>query len=115
MRKSRPKGGRVSVVALRHGISDSLLYNWRSAWRAAVSMRAPHGVEFVPLGVVGRAGDTSPAMLPAPAHAAPPNKPRRERTGLIEIELPNGIRVHIDACVDELALSRILAVVKGSA
>jgi transposase len=25
-------GGRVSVVARRHGISDSLFYNWRSAW-----------------------------------------------------------------------------------
>jgi transposase-like protein len=34
------EGGRVSVVAQRHGISDSLLYNWRSAWKAAVSMRA---------------------------------------------------------------------------
>ncbi len=28
-------GGRVSVVARRHGISTSLLYNWRSAWNAA--------------------------------------------------------------------------------
>ncbi len=109
------EGGRVSVVARRHGISDSLLYNWRSAWRAAASMRAPHAVEFVPLGVVGRAGDPTPAMLPAPEHAASPEKPRRDRTGLIEIELPNGIRVHVDACVDETALSRILAVVKGSA
>ena len=27
--------GRVSVVARRHGISKSLLYNWRSAWKAA--------------------------------------------------------------------------------
>jgi transposase len=29
------EGGRVSVVARRHRISDSLLYNWRSACKAA--------------------------------------------------------------------------------
>jgi transposase-like protein len=28
-------GGQVSVVARRHGISKSLLYNWRSTWKAA--------------------------------------------------------------------------------
>jgi transposase len=28
-------GGQVSVVARRRGISKSLLYNWRSAWKAA--------------------------------------------------------------------------------
>ena len=28
-------GGQVSVVARRHGISKSLLYDWRSAWKAA--------------------------------------------------------------------------------
>jgi transposase-like protein len=28
-------GGQVSVVAQRHGIAKSLLYNWRSAWKAA--------------------------------------------------------------------------------
>jgi transposase len=107
------EGGRVSVVARRHGISGSLLYNWRSAWKAAASMRSPYAVEFVPLGVVGRAGNGAPAMPSAPEHAASPDKPRRER--LIEIELPNGIRVRVEAGVDETALSRILAVVKDSA
>jgi len=29
--------GKVSLVARRRGISDSLIYNWRSAWRAAAS------------------------------------------------------------------------------
>ncbi len=27
------EGGRVKVVARRHQISESLLYNWRSAWK----------------------------------------------------------------------------------
>jgi transposase len=108
------EGGRVSVVARRHGISDSLIYNWRSAWQAAASMRAPDAVKFVPLGVVGRAGEEVPAMLPAPDRAAPPGETRRSRTCLIEIELPNGIRIRVDAFVNENALSRILQVMKGS-
>ena len=29
------EGGQVSVVARRHGVSTSLLYTWRSAWKAA--------------------------------------------------------------------------------
>ena len=27
------EGGRVATVARRHGLSESLLYNWRSAWQ----------------------------------------------------------------------------------
>jgi hypothetical protein len=41
------------VVARRHGI-ESLLYNWRSAWKAAACVvSASETVNFVPLGVVG--------------------------------------------------------------
>ena len=35
MAEVEAEGGQVSVVAARHGISKSLLYNWRSAWKAA--------------------------------------------------------------------------------
>jgi Transposase len=47
------KGGRVAVVARRHRISESVLYNWRAAWRAAAAMQAPAGMAFIPLGVFG--------------------------------------------------------------
>ena len=44
------EGGKVAVVARRHGISESLLYNWRSAWKAAASAAsAAESVAFVPL------------------------------------------------------------------
>ena len=60
------EGGKVAVVARRHGISESLLYNWRSAWKAAGSaMRAAEPVDFVPLGVLGQDGERRP-MLPPP-------------------------------------------------
>lgn len=46
------KGGHVKVVARRHGISESLRYNWRAAWKAAASIPLPEPVEFLPLGIV---------------------------------------------------------------
>jgi transposase len=42
------EGGKVAVVARRHGISESLLYNRRSAWTAAASeANAAESVAFV--------------------------------------------------------------------
>lgn len=90
------EGGKVSVVARRHRISDSLLYNWRSAWKAAVAAAcAPTALEFVPLGVVGRADDVSPTMLAAsvPVRSEQPRHGVADRVGVIEIELSNAARV----------------------
>jgi transposase len=36
------------------------------------------------------------------------------RSGLIEIELANGTRLRVDAFVNELALHRVLSVLKAS-
>jgi len=115
------EGGKVKVVARRHRVSESLLYNWRSAWKAAAGLaRMPEAVEFVPLGVFGRAGDEGPAMLAAPADVPPPERSRRtgmtmdERVGMIEVALPSGARVRVDAFVNEKALRRVLRALKGS-
>src|SRR5690349_20059743 len=117
------EGGRVSVVARRHGISDRLLYNWRSAWKAAVSMRnaGPQPpVEFVPLGMIGPASDDGPgpqtvSALDEPLQPPPIGGSRQQGgTGLIEIDLPNGARVRVDALVDETALQRVFRAMKGA-
>ena len=57
------EGGKVKLVARRHRVSESLLYNWRSAWKAAAAAAVgPSGsVEFVPLGVFGEAGNADAA------------------------------------------------------
>jgi transposase len=110
------EGGRVKLVARRHRISESLLYNWRSAWKAAAAAAGPTGaVEFVPLGVFHGAGEDGPALLP------PPDAARAQRrggsdvgSGAIEIALPNGARVSVDAFGNEKALSRVLRAMKGS-
>ena len=109
------EGGKVKLVARRHRVSESLLYNWRSAWKAAATAAAgaSGSVEFVPLGVFGEAGHEAPPMLPPPE----PPRPRRageSRAGAIEIALPNGARVNVDAFVNEKALSRVLRAMRGS-
>jgi transposase len=111
------EGGRVSVVARRHGISDSLLYNWRSAWKAAALARtaAPTPVGFVQLGVVADAsGPSSPVPMTTSAEC-----PRgaglalADRIGVIEIDLPDGARVRVDSSVNEKALRRVLSALRG--
>ena len=110
------EGGRVTVVARRHGISASLLYNWRSAWKAALAAQATamRPVEFVQLGVVTASGDSQAVSMPAGAVC-----PRgaglalAERVGVIEIDLPGGIRVRVDSGVNEKALRRVLSAVRG--
>jgi transposase len=107
------EGGRVSVVARRHGISNSLLYNWRAAWKAAASMRAAEPVEFVPVGIIGRAADERPALLAAPEQASSGGH-RGNQAGTIEIDLPNGARLRVDAQVNEKALRRVLQAMKSA-
>src|SRR5277367_4080117 len=98
-------GGKVAVVARRHQVSESLLYNWRSAWKAAAGLlRTAEPAEFVPIGVIGRAEEDRPALLAAPAGS--PSPPRH--TGMIEVELPSGARLRVDAFVSEKALRRVL-------
>ena len=82
----------ASATARRHGISGSLLFAWRKAYRAGTL------VGSVPAGFV-------PAVVvegPAPSTAPAPSR--------IEIVTPNGYRVLAGADVDEAALVRVLAV-----
>jgi transposase len=58
MAEVEAEGGQVSVIAQRHGMSKSLLYNWRSAWKAAglaAQAKAVLPPEFVQVGVVADA------------------------------------------------------------
>jgi hypothetical protein len=58
------EGGKVMVVARRHRISESVLYNWRAALKAAAAMmQAPVAAPFIPLGVFGGSGHRDIAML----------------------------------------------------
>ncbi len=90
------EGGKVRLVARRHGISESLLYNWRSARKAAaVAMGATETVQFIPIGLIeGPSAAVTPEPEPVQQPAAAACK-----SGSIEIVLPNGVRVSVDAFV----------------
>lgn len=108
------EGGKVAVVARRHRISESLLYSWRSAWKAtAAAGRPPEPAEFVPIGVFGGAADEGSAMLAPPSPGqSPSTRASLDRAGTIEIDLPSGVRLRVDAFVNEKALRRVLQAMK---
>jgi len=111
----------------------SLIYQWRRslAPRARASGSGRTGrpaagegpLEFVPIGVFGRAADEGPAALvtggvgnAAASGCMPsPNTTMQARPGLIEIDLADGTRLRVDAFVNERALRRVLAVLKATA
>jgi transposase len=113
------EGGKVRLVARRHNISESLIYNWRSARKAAaVAMGAPENVEFIPAGIIE--GPVSRVITAAVSAArerepepGPHAAPGADKTGAIEITLPNGTRLAVDASVNEKALARVLRAMKG--
>lgn len=79
-------GAMVTAVAHRHDVHPNLLHHWRRQVRQAAGRR----VSFLPVTVSAEKRST-PAV-----------------EGLIEIELGSGVRVRVDAAVDEAALGRVL-------
>jgi transposase len=104
-------GGKVTIVARRHRISPSLLYNWRAACKAAAAMPLP---AFIPLGVLGGSSLCETAMRLSELQPPRPMPANASSTGGIEIVLPNGARVSVDAFVNEQALSRVLRAMKDA-
>lgn len=126
----------VAEVARRHGLNANLIFKWlkraKEGWpdrrRALVTRNKP--MTFIPVEVIKETGGKEAA---ASARALtvdhivqartqnPPGKPSRTpqreakglvRRGAIEISLPNGARVSVDAEVDEAALRLVLSAMK---
>jgi transposase len=111
------EGGKVAVVARRHGVSESLLYNWRSACKAgAAAVRGAEEVAFIPVGMVGGPGHEVAAVAAprGPQQRMPLAQASDGKAGAIEIALPNGARICVDAFVNEKALARVLRAMKLS-
>jgi len=117
-------GASVAAVARRHGLNANLVFKWirrsREGWldrrRARVkaadaSASAQDGAApaFVPVKVLELSAASTPALAP-PAVTKPVGAPRRNvRRGAMEISLPNGARVSLDAEVDAEALRLVLS------
>ncbi|KQN73518.1 IS66-like element accessory protein TnpA [Sphingomonas sp. Leaf62] len=93
-------GVRVCDVIARREVSSSLIYTWRKQLRegqlAGVMPSLPVFAE------VRVAEPVAPAPQPAPCPSP----------GLIQIDLPDGVRVSVDAHVDAGALARVLSVLR---
>ena len=86
----------VSATARRYGISPSLLYTWRRAFRAERIGAEDSAPGFVPAMVVP---ETRPSTGTAP-------------TGRMEIVVAKGRRIIVDAGVDAAALARVIEVLE---
>ena len=99
-------GVRVCDVAARHGLCQSLVFAWRRQVREGL-LAEPGMPVFMPV-----------QMLEAPAPAtqsqpAPAPAPARQSAGLIEIELGDGRQVRVGSDVNQAALRRVLAALRG--
>jgi len=99
-------------VARKHRISTGQIYTWRQQFLGcegpAVSRTAARftAVELTPAYTPVLAPPGPPAPCPLPAAS-----PRPE--GLIEVMLPGGVSVRVDASVDARALRRVLGALEG--
>src|ERR1700691_5485961 len=115
-------GSSVPAVARRHGLNANLIFKWirrsREGWRDrrrepakeqpnAVAALEATGPSFVPVKLLELGA--APAA-PAAVWAKPARETRRTaRRGAMEISLPNGAKVSLDADVDAEALRRVLS------
>jgi transposase len=116
-------GASVAAVARRHGLNANLIFKWlrrsREGWldrRRGPAKEATAAQTFVPVEVlelnptlVGPA--LAPSPLPVAKMAVTPARGARKsvRRGVMEISLPNGARLSLDADVDTDALRRVLS------
>ena len=128
-------GTSVADVARRHGLNSNQVFNWRKLYgtqRAAQGSgslahadASPAGVPegFVPIGVIAEPKDAD--AVPRPGSSAllvrqarvdggvAPRPAMDERPGMIEIDLPCGTRLRVDALVNERGLRRVLSMLRS--
>ena len=103
-------GSVATLVARRYGISTGLLYTWRKQALAGAM------AGFMPVRIMPEEGRALVAPQPDDGTAAP--APRSEPavlgrpSGLIEIELPSGVRLRVGADVNSGALGQVLAALR---
>ena len=101
-------------VARKYRISSGLLYTWRQqlvSLPASVVTRAPMQFAAVELAPGALAAVSCPPRSQTPTPAVPPLSVHAD--GLIEIVLPSGVLVRVDAHVDGGALRRVLGALEG--
>jgi transposase len=97
-------GAIASHVARRFGVSTGQFYTWR---KAMLRQSAPLGVT-----PASAKADFAEVRLSAP-NPKPSTPSPIPATGMMEITLPGGALIRVDAAVDGAALGRVLAALVG--
>jgi transposase len=96
------------TVARRYGISSGLLYTWRRhLLEGSLGTGARPVAKFARVEVMSVSADPTP-VIPPPPGVAPATGTMNHPDGMIEIALPDGVSVRVDAQVDSGALRRVL-------
>jgi transposase len=96
-------------VARRYGISSGLLYTWRRhLLEGSLGTASMPGAKFARVEVMAMPAQPVPATPSLPRPVPAPNSLNHPE-GTIEIALPGGVSVRVDAQVDSGALRRVLA------
>jgi transposase len=98
-------------VARRYGISSGLLYTWRRhLLEGSLGAARQPVAKFARVEVMAMPADPVPEQPPAAAQpVTAASGPMDRPDGMIEIVLPGGVSVRVDAQVDSGALRRVHA------
>lgn len=95
-------GSSPSLVCRLHGISSGQLYTWRKQFRTGEL------TGFAPVRLAPPVEEL--ALAPALVTSAPAlAEADRLADGVIEVELPSGVKLRLTGAVDEAALRRVLS------
>lgn len=95
-------------VAREYGISSGLISTWRRALLAAQPPGSAGAVTQFARVQIARPHQATPSLDP-PVRSEPQPRP----ASLIEIVLPDGTAVRLDAQIDPRALRRVLGALRG--
>jgi len=97
------------TVARRYGISSGLLYTWRRhLLEGSLGATRQTVAKFARVEVMAMPAQPAPATASLPQPVPTPNSTNHP-DGIIEIALPGGVSVRVDAQADSGALRRVLA------
>jgi transposase len=95
-------GSSASLVCRLHGISSGQLYTWRRQFRTGEL------TGFAPVSLAPPVEELAIAATPVDPVATLPEA-ARPADGMIEVELPSGVKLRLVGAVDEVSLRRVLS------
>ena len=107
--ESEVPGAVISMVARRHGVARSQIFEWRRQARSGELAAMAMVPEFLPL------RSTEPAELPAalPLSPEPPVSSTKSSRGFLELSFPGGVTLRVEGKADVATLLAVIAAAKG--